>query len=146
MSDWLPVVITCTDGKTTITPVQAQALRDRGELHDLRSQLTCEQVKQFLIKRVDLGVCDFCAEPLGADGWDFPAADHVLPGGDTSVGSWRACAPCAALVRAGQHDGLAARAADRSGLGTSRSRMRMIHHSFWTHREGPGAPIASDAT
>lgn len=97
-------------------------------------------------------ICDFCSStPVR---WSYPARDFSArhtPGVPDfgSEGAWASCDPCAALVNAGDRDGLAERSANlfRRKYGETMPKaklldeLRSLHDRFWSNREGTPTPV-----
>lgn len=97
-------------------------------------------------------LCDFCSQSLPV--YAYPCQTFTVPGLPAgSAGGWAACAVCAALIDAGDLDGLADRAtrlADRSLLfghlpldlpyPEAFGMMRELHRLFFAHRMGEKRP------
>jgi hypothetical protein len=100
-------------------------------------------------------VCDFCSDDQVIV--EYPAENFICPNMPIaeSIGSWNACAACAALIVKDDWTGLASRAVETfkakcSGLisrwdDTTRDRlvldMRQLHAKFREFRTGPGKPL-----
>lgn len=93
-------------------------------------------------------VCDFCSGPNPTH--VAPCRDHHVMndvGGVAhySKGAWLACGPCTLMLRRGEREKLAIRAAigfkrnaDAGDLSNRQllMAMRELHDRFWTHRDG----------
>jgi hypothetical protein len=67
----------------------------------------------------DKGLCDFCGvqDVLVIT---YSARDFVMQNGTMSMGGWKACARCSALIDADDRDGLVGRVAESLGIGMAR--------------------------
>lgn len=144
----MTVVIICSDGRKAVSPEQHEILRTLGI--DVGTK-TMDEISQVLDQHPEAEICDFCSgKPVV---WEFPARDHtqVAQGGvplGNSVGSWAACAPCAALIKSEARNRLAKRSADcfrrRHLRSASVAEFRQIHDQFWLHRLGDGKPLEQE--
>ncbi len=99
--------------------------------------------------------CDFCSSPAVVVSYPAYSSRMVFKCKDgeifgDAIGGWVACAECAQLIDAGDHEGLAKRSAETFPMitpaGLNRAEVavlirRIQDEMFWTHLRGPGVPI-----
>lgn len=91
-------------------------------------------------------ICDFCG--AAAPGWRYPAHNFEMAPGIGSHGDWAACDECAALIEAGDRDGLLRRCAESSGMLHIPSivgELRRVHNLFFSNRMGSVEKIDNPA-
>ena len=142
MDDLRMVHVQTPDGPYAMLRSVAATLLAKGVITgSLDSVLSCEDANALGAAAAAHGLCDFCSTPSPpVEVFDVP--DFEMPHGlGRSTAGWAACAPCAALVHAGNRQELLARVAGtRSSV--ERQAIAKLHDLFWAARGATGVVTA----